>query len=168
MILAGLSLMHFWQGNLHSSLTIPAVVPERWRLLAGAITAAGFLLTSSAALESWNQSFRELKKMFQQLIGPAPTWVALWLALVSSVGEETFFRGALQPTLGIFPTSILFGLAHLGPDGRIGVWSLWACVAGLILGWTFAESGCLWPAIVAHFLVNGISLVTLQRQYRAR
>lgn len=168
MMLAGLALMRFWQDNLPGALTIPADTGERMRAGAAAIIAAAFLLTSSAALEGWSPSFKRLKEMFMQLIGPAPWWVPLWLALLSSLGEEILFRGALQPTLGLIPASILFGLAHIGPDGKPGAWSLWAAGAGIVLGFTFQETGCLWPAIAAHFLVNGVSLFSLRRQYLKR
>lgn len=168
MIFTGLLLMHFWQHNLAKSFAIPPDSSERLRIVAGGILAAALLLTSSAALESSNESFRRLKEMFIQLIGPSPAWVAVWLAFLSSFGEEILFRGALQPTFGLVPTSIMFGLAHVGPDGKIGVWSFWAAEAGLVLGWTYIETGCLWPAIMGHFLVNGVSLLALQRQYRQR
>lgn len=168
MTLLGLGLMYFWQNNLGAAFALPDMVPDRWRMLAAGATGAAFLLITGALVEQWSESFRQLKKMFRELVGPASWWVAIWLAVVSSIGEETLFRGALQPSLGILPTSILFGLAHLGPDGKPGVWSAWACLAGIVLGWTFAETGCLWPAIVAHFLVNAISLLSLQRQYRQR
>ena len=168
MILAGMLLMRFGQNNLAHAFTVPSDLSERVRILAAGLLAAGSLLTSSAALESWNESFRSLKKMFIKLIGPASTWVAIWLAFLSSFGEEILFRGAIQPSLGLLPTSILFGLAHVGPDGKVGVWSFWACGAGLVLGWTFRETNCLWPAIMGHFLVNSVSLLALQRQYRQR
>lgn len=164
----GLLLMFFWQQNNVTAFAWPPGHEDRLRLVAAGILAAGFLLTSSAVLEGWSPSFRRLKETFVQLIGPAPRWVPLWLALLSSFGEEILFRGALQPSLGLIPTSILFGLAHIGPDGRLGAWSLWAAGAGLVLGFTFDQTGCLWPAIMAHFLVNGVSLLALQRQYRQR
>ena len=168
MSMAGLLLMEFWQNNLTPAFSFPKDGSERLRLAAAGLLAAGVLLTSSAALESWSDSFRSLKNMFMKLIGPAPAWVALWLAFLSSFGEEIFFRGAIQPTFGIVPTSIIFGLAHIGPDGKVGPWSLWAVGAGLVLGWTFDQTGSLWPAITGHFLVNGVSLLSLQRQYRQR
>ncbi len=168
MILIGLPLMHFWQGNLKAAFTIPEAPADRIRILTAGVITAAFLMTSSLALEGWSEPFRRLKDTFRQLVGPSSPLVAVWLALASSFGEEILFRGALQPSLGVIPTSILFGLAHVGPDGRIGAWSFWAAGAGMVMGWTFQETGCLWPAILAHFLVNAISLLALQRQYHQR
>ncbi len=36
----------------------------------------------------------------------------LWIALAAGLGEELLFRGALQPLLGIWATSVLFVVAH--------------------------------------------------------
>lgn len=166
MLLLGLALMHYWQGNLKSSFNLPADPAERFRIIAGGLLAAGFLLTSSAAMQSSLDSFKKLQELFRDLIGPIPYWAGVWLAIASSTAEEVFFRGALQPSIGLIPTSILFGLAHVGPDGRIGAWTLWASMAGVILGWTFSETGCLWSAILGHFVVNGVSILLMQRQFR--
>ncbi|NDE17430.1 CPBP family intramembrane metalloprotease [bacterium] len=168
MMAIGLTLMRFWQGNFPDAFRLPADPSEKTRLAAAGLLAAAFLLTSGAALEGWSPSFKRLKEMFTRLIGPTAWWVPLWLALLSSLGEEILFRGALQPSLGLMPTSIVFGLAHVGPEGRIGAWSFWAAGAGIVLGFTFQETGCLWPAIAAHFLVNGVSLLSLRRQYSRR
>lgn len=40
-------------------------------------------------------------------------WNPLWIALAAGFGEELLFRGALQPLLGIWLTSVLFVLAHI-------------------------------------------------------
>jgi membrane protease YdiL (CAAX protease family) len=43
---------------------------------------------------------------------------ALLLGLGAAIGEETLFRGAVQPALGILPTSVLFASIHIqyGPS----------------------------------------------------
>ena len=44
------------------------------------------------------------------------------IGLGAGLGEETLFRGAVQPTLGILPTSILFASMHVqyGPSLLLG------------------------------------------------
>ena len=34
------------------------------------------------------------------------------------------------------------------------------------MGWTFIETGSLWPAIFVHFLVNVISILRIRVTYR--
>ncbi|GAB3361710.1 CPBP family intramembrane glutamic endopeptidase [Lysobacter tyrosinilyticus] len=36
----------------------------------------------------------------------------LWIALAAGIGEELLFRGALQPVMGIWLSSLIFVLAH--------------------------------------------------------
>ncbi|MBY0378341.1 MAG: CPBP family intramembrane metalloprotease, partial [Gammaproteobacteria bacterium] len=38
--------------------------------------------------------------------------LALFTGICAGVGEETLFRGAVQPVLGILPAAILHGLLH--------------------------------------------------------
>jgi membrane protease YdiL (CAAX protease family) len=38
-----------------------------------------------------------------------------WISLSAGTGEEMLFRGALQPLLGLWWTSLIFALAHLRP-----------------------------------------------------
>jgi membrane protease YdiL (CAAX protease family) len=46
----------------------------------------------------------------------------LLIGVGAGLGEETLFRGAVQPVLGILPTSILFASMHVqyGPSLLLG------------------------------------------------
>ncbi len=87
------------------------------------------------------------------------------LALFSSIGEEFFFRGALQPEVGLVAASLLFGMAHFLPRREFLFWTLFACVAGLLLGALYIGTGNLLAPIVAHFTVNALNLPYLVRKY---
>ena len=106
---------------------------------------------------------REMYRWFCQVLGPLSRRDAFWLALLSSVGEELFFRGAMQPSLGLWLTSIIFGLAHLPPRVRFLPWTATALLLGIALGgitlWTHNLAG----AILAHFLINFLNLSQLNR-----
>ncbi len=81
------------------------------------------------------------------------------LAVMSGVGEEALFRGALQPILGIFITSLLFGALHVGPDRRYLVWTVWAVWAGLLFGALYEWTGGILAPVTAHVLHNAVSLL---------
>jgi len=85
-------------------------------------------------------------------------------ALMSSVGEEMFFRGAMQPAWGLLATALIFGFVHGGYVGRLWIWSLFALVIGFVFGWMFEYTTNLCAPIVAHFVVNGINLRLLTRE----
>ena len=90
------------------------------------------------------------------------------LSVMSGVGEEAFFRGALQPVLGIVATSLLFGALHVGPDRRYLVWTLWAVGAGFLFGALYEWTGGLLAPATAHVLHNAATLLLWKRSRRKR
>lgn len=59
---------------------------------------------------------------------------ALLLGVGAGIGEETLFRGAVQPALGILPASLLFASMHIqyGPSVLLGFIFLLAIGLGLL------------------------------------
>lgn len=90
---------------------------------------------------------------------------ALLLAVASGMGEELFFRGALQPRVGLVLASLLFGSVHFVPRREFLPWTAFAVVAGLLFGALFIWTGNLVAPVVAHIVVNGINLPLLVRRY---
>ena len=166
MTVVGLALLHFAHKTLRRSLAVPTEPIEGLRLLAIGALGAGLLLVLSYFFEDWFESFRDLKTVIMRFLGPVSVPMAFYLALITAFGEELLFRGAMQPFLGLGLTSVLFGLLHLGKDGLVSAWSVWAFIAGLLLGWMYLETGSLWPPIIAHFGVNCLSILSLRRTYR--
>lgn len=166
MAVLGLAILYWGHETLEQVFAVPKEPLRASRLVLTGLLGAGLLMILSYFFEDWFPSFRSLKSAITRLLGPCSVFMAFYLALVSAVGEEVLFRGAIQPFAGLVVTSILFGLLHMGPDGRISAWSLWAMLAGLLLGWMFNETGSLWPPIIAHFGVNAVSILRLRRAYR--
>ena len=81
------------------------------------------------------------------------------VAVMSGVGEEALFRGALQPVLGILVTSLLFGALHVGPDRRYLVWTVWAVGAGFLFGALYEWTGGILAPVTAHVLHNAATLL---------
>ncbi len=90
------------------------------------------------------------------------------VSVMSGVGEEAFFRGALQPVLGIVATSLLFGALHVGPDRRYLVWTVWAVGAGFLFGALYEWTGGLLAPATAHVLHNAATLLLWKRSRRKR
>ena len=168
MLYAGLSLAALIWGALAGRpwlLFTPGVSTLNGLLLgagAGAVLGLGVVLLTRTVLARfrWHQ---ELYRWFLQVLGPLSRRDAFWLALLSSVGEELFFRGAMQPSLGIWITTAAFGLAHLPPMRRLLPWTAAALLLGLAMGYITLWSGNLAGAILAHFLVNFLNLGDLNR-----
>jgi membrane protease YdiL (CAAX protease family) len=101
---------------------------------------------------------RVLHREFRGVLGRLSAGEALILALTSGVGEEVFFRGALQPSIGLFPQAIVFSLLHVAPGKRFLPWTASAFVMGVAFGGLFEGLGDLGAPIVAHVTINYLNL----------
>jgi membrane protease YdiL (CAAX protease family) len=79
-------------------------------------------------------------------------------ALASGLAEEAFFRGALQPQVGLVAATVLFAIAHYVPRPGLRVWSVFALGAGAAFGGLFLWTGDLLAPALAHIVVNGANL----------
>lgn len=85
------------------------------------------------------------------------------VATFSALGEELWFRGLLQPWVGLWLQALAFGMVHSqlrGPSRW--AWVGWATIMGLAFGALFALTGSLAGPIVAHALINGLNLAFLK------
>ena len=101
-------------------------------------------------------------RFFAALIRPLKLNVPeiIFISFCAGVGEEIFFRGAIQPYLGIWITSILFVAMHgyLNPfNPRISLYGLFMTLIIVGLGYLTVNLGLL-SAIVAHTCVDIILL----------
>ena len=84
------------------------------------------------------------------LVNPDLATVVLSAAM-TALGEETMFRGLLQPVFGVVLTSVCFALLHMRPGVEIAF--LPVLGVSLALGWLRRRHGTA-AAIVAHFCYN--------------
>jgi uncharacterized protein len=155
-VVAGLGMGHtFWTtdalalGDTSSSLTRS--------LLIGAAVGLAIVYLSRVLEENfaWAQY---LAQELKSIVGPLNNKEIVMLALSSSLAEELIFRGLLQPAVGLWLSSAIFGLVHIGPHARFLSWALMAAGAGLAFGLILEFTGSLLGPILAHFLINFINL----------
>ena len=101
---------------------------------------------------------RALHREFRAMLSPLTDAEIVILAVASSVGEELFFRGALMPVIGVWASSAVFALLHIGPRARYLPWTIGSFVAGLLFSELYLWSGDLTGPVVAHFAVNFLNL----------
>lgn len=90
-------------------------------------------------------------------IASLPILVRLALSLSAGFVEEIFFRGFLQPRLGIALSTGCFVLAHLSygqPFMLLGI-ALLSLIYAFLVRWRQT----VWPAIAAHALFDGVQLL---------
>ena len=135
--------------------------------LLGALTAVA---TVSLGLLTY-RLFPVLRQIAQEL---APRLVdgtdrgsLVLVSIFSGVGEEIFFRGAVQQEFGLVIASLVFGLVHVGPDRRYLVWTAWAVLAGFLFGALYEVTGGLLAPILAHSTHNATILLLWRRSRKA-
>ena len=129
--------------------------------LALAFTAA--VVGASRLLDRYAQWARRLTQDIAAMIGPLTSAEIAVYAGASGLAEEMFFRGAMQPTLGLWVTSLIFGLCHGYFDRRFAPWVAMATVTGLGLGVLAEQTGSLLAPVLAHFSINFFEFHALNR-----
>ena len=78
-----------------------------------------------------------------------------FLSLCAGVGEELFFRVALQPHWGIWITSVIFVAIHgyLNPKRPVFLYGLVMVIVVAGIGWLYEKHG-FWSAASAHFMID--------------
>lgn len=88
------------------------------------------------------------------------------LSVAAGSGEELAYRGyaipVLTPLLGVVGAAVLstavFGVMH-AYQGALGI--VRTSLMGGVLAWGFLASGSLWPAILAHILIDLVAGIAL-------
>ncbi len=106
---------------------------------------------------------KELESEFKIHLTPLKPPSIFGLSVASSLGEEFLFRGAIQPLLGIYWTSLLFGLFHFPFKKEMIPWSVLAVLMGLLLGFLYQKTGNLAAPMLCHFTINFCNLLILQK-----
>jgi len=109
------------------------------------------------------------KTFFTGIIKPLKlnTFEIIIISFCAGIGEELFFRGAIQPILGIWLTSILFVLLHgyLNPFNLpLTYYGLYMVLVIGVLGLMTENFGII-TAMIAHSIIDVILLIELSRAY---
>ncbi len=168
MMILGISVMYLYHGNFAESFRWNWDQAQWITALKCVGISLGFSFGIHYLFEGWFGGYRQLMNLMVEILGPCSFLGAFYLAFLSGFGEEILFRGAIQPFIGLVPASILFGLVHLGPDGKPNAWSLAAGLMGLILGYIYQQTSSLWLVATTHMIINFISILKLRRLYHQR
>ena len=144
---------------------LPANAGAWWRDLGlGLGVALGVVAVSYGMTEATGWGRRMAAAMAEPLRGlGVPD--ALLLSSASGLAEELFFRGALQPRVGLVAASLLFGALHFAPRRDLLPWTVFAVLMGFAFGAMYEWTGNLLAPVVAHTVINAINLPLLLRRY---
>lgn len=106
---------------------------------------------------------QEGERILRWLDPLSPFSVVLLLALIPALAEELFFRGyalsgirrGLGSWGGVLVIAAAFAMSHQSVHRLLVTGAL-----GILFGLLVIRSGSIWPAVLAHFLHNGISILS--------
>ena len=104
--------------------------------------------------------YQDLVKNFEM-----DTNLIFFVSFCAGFGEEVFFRGVLQPIIGIWVTAILFVAIHgyLNPiNWRISIYGIYLTLVIVVIGY-FNENFGLTSAIISHMLIDVILFFKLYK-----
>lgn len=155
-MIGGTLLLEFGFTGSVAGLWPVAPTPLEADLLLGVGIGLGAVLLSRAILRfDWA---RQMDTWFRETLAGVRPSEAFGLAVFSAVAEELFFRGFLQPRLGLAATAFIFGLAHVPKARSLLPWTLMAIGMGVVLGGLAQWRGSLLAPMIAHFTVNYFNL----------
>lgn len=128
-----------------------------------------YWLNHQLPLPEWARTMEEtLQTMVKGLLvmdTPAELFLNLLvIAVLPAIGEELIFRSILQqqlqrifrrPAMAIWLTAVIFSAIHFQFEGFLP-----RVVLGAALGYLFYWTRSLWAPILAHFVTNGMQVVT--------
>lgn len=170
-VILGVGLVGLLVGRREFGWEAMGLVGARWELVVpwtvGLSLGALFLLFSFLLLRR-TFGLRESPLLVQLLpkTGKEKA-VFVFLSMAAGLGEEVAFRGYLMPALtqlfgwewgAALLSSGVFGLLH-AYQGWLGI--LRTALLGLVLAASFIVSGVLWPAILAHAILDIIAGLVL-------
>ena len=126
-----------------------------WVVVLAGIIAIALLLVALGAEEALPKAPPALVPWIAGL----PIGVRLMISLSAGVVEEWFFRGFLQPRIGIALSTVFFVLAHFSygqPFMLVGI-TILSLLYGLLVKWRQN----IWPAIAAHTLFDAVQLLVV-------
>ncbi len=129
---------------------------------------AGQVASRVLSRASRTRPMRELNAELAGGLWSTRPWVLALTAVVGGAAEEVFFRGVLQPWLGVWLSALAFGAVHVRLRERFWLWPLISAVFGLVASCTYVVTGTLLAPIVMHVLVNLRAQPALGRLVAAR
>jgi uncharacterized protein len=91
------------------------------------------------------------------VLGGEPLYFLVFAFLIAPINEEIFFRGFLVPRIGIIFSALIFAVLHAGYMS-ISEFAA-AFVFGILAGYVFKKNRSLYSTILAHFLVNFLTII---------
>jgi CAAX protease family protein len=128
-------------------------------IAAGILVFFGVMLFSLAISVFSTATNIQLPTNVQTVLAGTPLYFLVFTFLVAPINEEIFFRGFLVPRIGIIASALLFAVLHF-TYASVSEFVA-ALFFGLLAGYVYKRTKSLYPSIVAHMIVNFITITSL-------
>ena len=125
----------------------------------GAVLVAAIVFAGIVVALGGEQALPKQPPALIPFLAALPLGLRLMISLSAGVVEELFFRGFLQPRVGIALSTLLFVFAHFSygqPLMLVGIATL-SLIYALLVRWRQT----VWPAMAAHALFDGVQLLVI-------
>jgi CAAX protease family protein len=159
----GFALRRTWAQSLQR---LGLRVPNLREIIAGALSGLALYVIALPLLFLWSvlvspDVFAQQTAASEQMAQSINTLpLAFAISIAVAVGEEIFFRGALQPVFGIVPTSMFFALIH--SQYTLTPATLLILIVAFGLGLVRNRWGTS-SAIICHFVYNFVQFALVLR-----
>ncbi|MBP9838334.1 MAG: CPBP family intramembrane metalloprotease [Proteobacteria bacterium] len=93
---------------------------------------------------------------------------SLVIAICAGIGEELFFRGLIQPQLGVIVASLLFSILHFGPSvTKYYFIAMLYFFIGIYFGLLYKFFTTLWVPIFVHIIYDYLALLYMRYVYQS-
>jgi len=140
-----------------AALPVSPLVGQALSLVLGVVLAVVTISTTRYSVRHWGWA-RVLHSHLQPAVRSISEKNVVVLGALGGASEELFFRGLLTVTLGLWLSSLVFGLLHQAPGRARWIWAAWATVMGFVFGLIFLATGSLLGSIVSHVAINVVNL----------
>jgi membrane protease YdiL (CAAX protease family) len=150
--------------DLGGSLERLGIVRPAWWHIALALAAAGLFFGFQIGAASLSEVLtptvaNQVNKTSQHLFGAlTDPWGIVALAVIPGICEETLFRGALQPRLGLVVTAVLFTAIHTEYGLSIDVVTIFVIAIGLGLIRKYTNTTASGLCHIAYNLLVGVTV----------
>lgn len=124
-------------------------------LLFAMVLLTGFLITAFSIVTGI-----PLPTNVSNVLGGMPLYFFVFTFLIAPIDEEVLFRGFLVPRVGVIASALLFAAPHLLTYASVSEFVV-AFAFGLLAGYFFKRHKSLYSTVLAHMLVNLLSVATI-------
>lgn len=166
-LLLGILIVHYFQkSSLREIFAQGSLVTFQIALgtMAGAVVGfTGIILIRMPAFKKILDEYAIIRQVKQLSFSVLQIF---YVSLIAGISEEILFRGALQPLIGIWLTSLLF----IGVHGYIRIhtithflYTLFTLLLSMVLGLLFIYFGLI-ASIAAHFIYDVVVLFGIKQE----